>query len=66
MWRSEKNNFIKSFDDVQMFQQLPVACQRQIFTDFLFQHFLFKFRRFFRIRVDILDHNQQLNKQIEE
>ena len=38
-------------DRKQYYDQLPTECQRKIYTDFIYYDFLFKFRRFFSIRV---------------
>jgi hypothetical protein len=49
---NDKNQFMRDEKDrKQYYDQLPTECQRKIYTDFIYYDFLFKFRRFFSIRV---------------
>jgi len=50
-WMNDRNNFLVDEQDKKIFNQMPIDCQRQIYTDFIFQEFLFKFRRFFSFRI---------------
>jgi len=61
-WQNDRNNFLLEEKDKQIFSQLPGVCQRQIYTDFLFQEFLYKFRRFFSFRTDLIN-RRPLEKQ---
>jgi hypothetical protein len=55
MWSNDRVIFLQELEERQIFSQLPVSCQRQIFTDFLFQEFLYKFRRFFSFRRSVVE-----------
>jgi hypothetical protein len=48
---NDRNNFLVDVNDQKIFKQMPIDCQRQIYTDFVFQEFLFKFRRFVSFRI---------------
>ena len=51
-WVNDKNNFLTNELEVKQFYgQLPVECQRMLYTDFIYNDFLFKFRRFFSFRI---------------
>ena len=51
-WQLDKNNFLLCEKDQSMFEQLPQDVKTTIYSDFMFKTFLFKFRRFFNIRMD--------------
>lgn len=51
-WVNDKNNFLSDEHEMKMFfNQLPTKCQRMLYTDFIYNDFLFKFRRFFSFRI---------------
>ena len=51
-WVHDRNNFLLLQKDSEIFSQLPSDCQRMLYTDFIFQEFIYKFRRFFSFRID--------------
>jgi hypothetical protein len=46
-WNNDKNNFLTTAHDNYLLNQLPVDCQINLYTKFLFKDFLWKFRRLF-------------------
>jgi hypothetical protein len=52
-WYSDKNNFLLTEDDQSLLNQLPDTCITNIYIDFLYKDFLFKFRRFFNIHIQM-------------
>lgn len=48
-WKNDKNAAIDDNEEKALLEQLPASVQDLIYTDFLFQNFLQKFRLFFRI-----------------
>ena len=48
-WKNDKNAAIDDNEEKALLEQLPATVQDLIYTDFLFQNFLQKFRLFFRI-----------------
>lgn len=53
-WVNNRNNFVISEEDLKIYSQLPRDCQLDIYRNFLFKEFLFKFRRFFSFRFSLL------------
>lgn len=51
-WINDKNNYLITEEDRYLFSQLPPSCKIEIYTNFLFKEFLFKFRRFFSFRIE--------------
>ena len=52
-WNNDKNNFLLTDEDKGLLAQLPDTVVTNIYTDFLYKDFLFKFRRLFRIRLEL-------------
>ena len=52
-WKNDKNGFLVSDNDRSLLAQLPDRVQIQLYTDFIFKDYLWKFRRFFRITNEI-------------
>ena len=52
-WNNDKNNFLLTEEDKGLLAQLPDTVVTNIYTDFLYKDFLFKFRRLFRIRLEL-------------
>ena len=52
-WNYDKNNFLLTNEDKNLLAQLPDTVVTNIYTDFLYKDFLFKFRRLFRIRLEL-------------
>jgi hypothetical protein len=48
--KDDKTNFLSTDEDYSIFNQLPDRTKADIFTDFLFRDFLWKFRRLFYFR----------------
>ena len=48
-WENHKNNFLVTYNDQMLLAQLPATVQIQLYTEFVFKDFLWKFRRFFMI-----------------
>lgn len=53
-WLNNRNNFLRDSKDLELFKQLPSELQTRIYTDFVFNEFIFKFRRFFSFRISML------------
>jgi len=47
-WSSNKNNAVSTQQDIDLLEQLPFIVQFKIFSEFLFKHFLFTYRDFFK------------------
>ena len=48
-WRNDKNNFLMSDSDKMLLAQLPDEVIIEIYKNFLYKDFLFKFRRMFNL-----------------
>ena len=55
MWQKNKNNFNLAYADQCLYDQLPSEVQTKLYTEFLFNDFMYQFRRFFSIRKPRLD-----------
>ena len=63
IWNNNRNMFLDSKSDRDLFIQLPSSCQLQLYTDFIFQEFLFKFRRLFSFRVSSIQRPNFFHKE---
>ena len=48
-WSNDKNNFLMTDQDKMLLAQLPDDCVIEIYKNFLYKDFLFKFRRLFNL-----------------
>lgn len=60
MWQNNRNNFLLSPQDQIIFSKLPRSCQLDLYNEFLFKEFLFKFRRFFSFRIALIQKQKDL------
>lgn len=60
MWGNNRNNFLMSDAEKIIFGQLSRDCQLDLYRDFLFKDYLFKFRRFFNFRFTLLQKQRDL------
>ena len=51
-WSNDKNCFLVTDEDKMMLEQLPDSCKIDLYTNFIFKDFLFKFRRFLSFRIE--------------
>lgn len=52
-WLNNRNNFLLDETDLKLFDQLHHKTQLAIFREFIFNEFLYKFRRFFYFRIEL-------------
>ena len=62
IWNNNRNMFLDTKSDRDLFNQLPCKCQLQLYTDFIFQEFLFKFRRFFSFSISHIQRPKLFSK----
>ena len=62
-WKNDKNNFLITHEDKMLMSQLPSSCQTEIYTQFIFRNFLWKFRRFFSLKMSEIASFQMVIKE---
>ena len=57
-YNNDRNNFLTTKEDYDLFGQLPFETKVTLYTEFLFKNFLWKFRRLLSFKKDnIKDYN---------
>ena len=52
-WSNNRTNFLLDESDLDLFDQLHHETQLAIFRKFIFNEFLYKFRRFFQFKIEL-------------